>query len=58
MNKYEELKQLSPQSFRRLTKVKRKTFDEMIRQPKNLLKLMLHSEIDYLVKSARNCPTD
>jgi len=31
MDKYEELKQLSPQQFRRLTGVKRETFDEMVR---------------------------
>ena len=31
MDKYEELKQLSPQQFRRLTGIKRKTFDEMTR---------------------------
>lgn len=30
MNKYEELKQLSPQQFRRLTGVKRETFSEMV----------------------------
>lgn len=29
MDKYEDLKQLSPQQFRRLTGVKRETFDEM-----------------------------
>jgi len=31
MDKYEELKQLSRQQFRRLTGVKRETFDEMVR---------------------------
>ena len=31
MDKYEELKQLSPKQFRRLTGVKRETFDEMTR---------------------------
>jgi hypothetical protein len=30
MNKYEELKQLPPQQFKRLTGVKQETFSEMI----------------------------